>query len=171
MVHSQEGCNHPKSSRDISRSFSRDDLAQANVISQVDRKFIACLVGDANGKETLVLIDQHAADERIRVERFLKELFVGFLDQESSGVEVRVLDPPVPVLLSRREAKRLVESEISQSALSAWGIRFRELQPSRTWIEDLGRSATDDYAQVFVTCLPDVVSNKVSFPFSLQSTF
>ena len=53
------------------------------MLGQVDRKFVACVlpasgseqVGSADITEecdtgVLVLIDQHAADERIRVERF-----------------------------------------------------------------------------------------------------
>ncbi|OBZ76731.1 DNA mismatch repair protein Mlh3 [Grifola frondosa] len=56
-----------------SGSFARDDLRGARVLGQADRKFIACVMGGA-----VVLVDQHAADERIRVERFLDALCHGF---------------------------------------------------------------------------------------------
>ncbi|KAL4879734.1 hypothetical protein BJY04DRAFT_192808 [Aspergillus karnatakaensis] len=49
------------------------DLATAKVIGQVDRKFI--LVEIANLQPTLALIDQHAADERCRVESLSEQLF------------------------------------------------------------------------------------------------
>ncbi len=85
-------------------SFSKESLANARIIEQVDRKFIACLVsretldesryGSEDEDAIFVLVDQHAADERIRVERFLRELCVGFLDRDEVGVGRRLLNPP-----------------------------------------------------------------------------
>src|SRR6266511_770779 len=63
--------------------LTKDDLRRFEVIDQVDRKFIACRIPTRNShpqgvpailhspSEVLILIDQHAADERVRVERFL----------------------------------------------------------------------------------------------------
>src|SRR6266700_296354 len=70
--------------------FTKADIQHAEIINQVDKKFIACRISiakhtdaitksnlpdrEAQPNSVLVLIDQHAADERVRVEFFLKEL-------------------------------------------------------------------------------------------------
>ena len=60
--------------------LSKQGLKAARVISQVDKKFILiCVKPSSNTKderdaELLVLVDQHAADERIRVEALLAEM-------------------------------------------------------------------------------------------------
>ncbi|KAF3401591.1 DNA mismatch repair protein MLH3 [Penicillium rolfsii] len=64
--------------------LQRQSLASATVIAQVDHKFIlakfdptqprAAVDPDFNG--VLVLIDQHAADERCRVEKLFEDMFI-----------------------------------------------------------------------------------------------
>lgn len=61
--------------------FKKDDLRNIKVISQWDRKFIVAKLTinefDANNdgikglNEVLVLLDQHAVHERIRLERLI----------------------------------------------------------------------------------------------------
>ncbi|KAH1001126.1 hypothetical protein HUJ04_013377 [Dendroctonus ponderosae] len=51
-------------------SFSRGMFESLEVVGQLDQKF---LVVHETSENLLVLFDQHAVDERIRVERFLKE--------------------------------------------------------------------------------------------------
>ncbi|KAL8832261.1 MAG: hypothetical protein Q9170_004949 [Blastenia crenularia] len=73
----------------LSSRLSKADLAQARIISQVDKKFILALMQPSRPKaadraadqtiavddqQILILIDQHAADERIRVENLLADL-------------------------------------------------------------------------------------------------
>lgn len=69
----------------FSAKLSKSGLQDARVIAQVDKKFVLILMspsrtpGDEAEKESekeriLVLVDQHAADERIRVEDLLEEL-------------------------------------------------------------------------------------------------
>lgn len=72
-------------SDNIRGKISKDALRQAEVIAQVDRKFILAKVSMAGpGIEpataerpntSLIIIDQHAADERCRVETLLGEYF------------------------------------------------------------------------------------------------
>lgn len=127
-------------------SFTKESLTSIQVLDQIDRKFIACLIdanarssssGDVNddasrAKEkkpisrSLVLVDQHAADERVRVERFLKPLCLGYLDKDGVGVERRVLDPPVPILLTKFERDRLMVSAAFKKAFRDWGINIVE---------------------------------------------
>ena len=61
----------------ISR-LSKAALSQAEVIGQVDKKFILISIPpeskEAASSRTLTLVDQHAADERCRVEELLEDL-------------------------------------------------------------------------------------------------
>ena len=52
--------------------MSKDYLMKENVLQQIDRKYSA-VVAQGN----LVVIDQHAADERIRIEELRKEVLEG----------------------------------------------------------------------------------------------
>ncbi|KAJ1934392.1 DNA mismatch repair protein, partial [Linderina macrospora] len=81
-------------------------LAAATVIGQADNKFILC---QSNGQ--LIVIDQHAADERIRLERFYGDLSAalvqisGLAPQDAiARVEgITLLMPPVRIALSPHE--------------------------------------------------------------------
>lgn len=165
-------------SKPPSRRFRKEDLLDAQVISQVDRKFIACLIQDDPGtaviveddkvarNQVLVLIDQHAADERVRVERFLKDLCLGFLHHGdmNNGVQTMLLSPSVPVLLTRHEALRLADLDIFQGAFNRWGISFDDLASlsSRAFVGGLDNNACEEgYVQVFVRTIPAIVSDKV----------
>lgn len=151
-------------SRDSSALFEREDLAQAIILGQVDKKFVACLITGDDGTKSLVLVDQHAADERIRVERFLKDLCMGFLEHGApgSGVESELLDPAVPVLLTRHEAVILKRTAEVQEAFARWGVQFHSLE-SITEEPNMANGEDDNgYVQVFVKSVPAVVSSKAS---------
>lgn len=161
--------------------FQREDLQTMRVISQVDRKFVACLIGVDNwpsteasevlceasirhgAGKTLILVDQHAADERVRVERFLKEICSGFLSyhDKSGGVETMQLSPPIPVLLTHREASRLSQVPAYQKAFESWGVHFHGLQniPNNEASMDSNDHAA--YIQVFIAAIPEIVSEKL----------
>ncbi len=167
--------------------FSRTDLSSATIIGQVDQKFIACLIshadaGDPMSQEphhspakesaapepsTLVFIDQHAADERVRVEGFLKELCLGFLESYNSannggGVKLTIMTPPKPVLVTWHELRVLKESIEVQEAFRNWGIRFTTSSAPDPITED---SLTDvdnnGHGQILVESVPEVISDKV----------
>ncbi|KAG1906937.1 uncharacterized protein F5891DRAFT_1136216 [Suillus fuscotomentosus] len=168
----QSGSEHART------RFHKGDLLKARVINQVDRKFIACLVdldhpthqehGNppknlAAGGSTLILIDQHAADERVRVERFLIEICFGFLRhcEGTGGVEVSELSPAVPILLTHHEASRLATIEV-QSAFDRWGIRFEGLAKLTSFESECVKDeASGGYVQVFVRAIPAIVSDKL----------
>src|SRR5947207_10293245 len=74
--------------------FCKKDIEQAKVIGQLDDKFIACKLPcmlnidqDIEEKRNiLVLVDQHAADERVRIEMLLKE-FCEFKQSDRMDIE------------------------------------------------------------------------------------
>lgn len=100
-----QGRNHRCSDTDIQKAFtessslfskklSKEGLSSAKVIAQIDKKFILISItttpkGQSQSQDNsrwipqqlLVLVDQHAADERIRIEGLLADL----CSQPSSG--------------------------------------------------------------------------------------
>jgi DNA mismatch repair protein MLH3 len=148
------------------------------VINQLDRKFIVCIVDPIeeshdNGQafdrpsRMLVLIDQHAASERVRVEGFLKTLCHSFLNIGSNGeqsVDRVELNPPYPILLSRREASIL---RGNQSILGRWCFDI-------SWPESESRNPSidqDTHEQFLVHSVPRVVSEKVRSILIVQALF
>ncbi|THH19488.1 hypothetical protein EW146_g1688 [Bondarzewia mesenterica] len=153
--------------------FRRSDLLRAKVISQLDKKFIVCAI-DAPSDDSavtsagnphevdraLVLIDQHAASERVRVERFLKDLCVGFLDAEGTSALRVELVPHQPVLLTRAEAQVLRGSGEAKAVLERWGFTFSG---------DTEYESQDAiYEQVLVSSVPEVISEKLFISSELQ---
>ena len=148
--------------------LQKDDLARMDVINQLDRKFILCTVDESKGNDDsrqgsefprrmLVLIDQHAASERVRVEGFLRTLCHNFLDFEGNGSQSpdRVeLDPPRAILLSRKDASIL---RSTQTVLGRWcfGLSWPESESRDQSIDQ------DEYDQFLVHSVPRVVSEKV----------
>jgi len=67
----------------------KSNLQQAKVISQVDAKFILCSMPGADGSShTLVLVDQHAASERVILEKLLSDLYAP-IDATSTSARLR----------------------------------------------------------------------------------
>ena len=111
-----------QSSPYFSAKLSKIVLKSARIISQVDRKFILICMNNHSqadtieGNELLVLVDQHAADERIRVERLLAEL----------GSSRATLSKPIIFEIQAREHVILAR----QAAYFAdWGILYEVVVP------------------------------------------
>ncbi|KAL7815679.1 hypothetical protein V8C26DRAFT_401230 [Trichoderma gracile] len=134
---------------------SRSALAEAEVVAQVDRKFILLklpLRSVTDGREpssscALVMLDQHAADERCRLE----DLMADYFTQDSwTGViraVVEVLEKPLIFEVSEREQELLLRY---REHLEAWGVHCR-IQRRKS----LSRDAQDGCAvTVMVTALP-----------------
>lgn len=158
--------------------FSRDDLKEAVVVNQVDSKFIACLLpsGSVTGdavygsrpcsqglSQTLVLVDQHAADERVRVEWLQRDICLAYLrNDDGAGVKRFDLDPPVAILLTRHEKLVLRRNGDLRDFLASWGVEFAPIKD--TGEEDNPSGDDVSYSQVAVTSIPEIVSNRVCHP-------
>ncbi|KAG8714261.1 DNA mismatch repair protein [Ceratobasidium sp. 394] len=142
-----------QSSKPISDTFSTSDLKSAQVVAQVDTKFIACLFQRPD--RILVLVDQHAADERVRVEKYLKMLCSGFLRGE---VEVLKIDKPKRVLLTRREAE-ILRGQDALDSLERWGLWLELNVPTS---QPSSSTQEFEFVQVDVTGVPSVVASKLT---------
>ncbi|KAL8655912.1 MAG: hypothetical protein Q9226_002855 [Calogaya cf. arnoldii] len=144
------GCSH----RDIERAFidasttlpsarlSKTGLLNAKIVSQVDKKFILVLTdyvphdGHVPKKasvdyQTLALIDQHAADERIRIEALLAELCTPPLPETlglkpSPGITTTLLPKPIAFQVKAQE-HRLFDAHAHHFA--RWGILYELTKP------------------------------------------
>ncbi|KAK4685252.1 DNA mismatch repair protein MLH3, partial [Tremellales sp. Uapishka_1] len=164
---SHESCEHhpvlqpPLSNlmeHSINLQFRKSSLATAKIVCQVDRKFVCCILdsNDAPFQRSLVLIDQHAADERISVECILKELCNGFLGDQ---MEVTDVDPDVKIFLSRLESDMLIEGGVPK-IFRRWGIDF-----------DLpDGSQTGDYIQIGIRAVPTVLSTRLGRKEGIEMT-
>lgn len=99
-------------------TLRRCSLAEGNfrVVRQLECKFILLTT---TAPPSLLAIDQHACDERIRVEALLRHVVAEILDP---AVDMAVpLESPCATELTAEEAQLLAAHA---DALSAWGVRF-----------------------------------------------
>lgn len=109
--------------------ISKDALRDAVVISQVDKKFILANLQtrSAFGKEPsviLVVIDQHAADERIRIETLLSDFLTPPIistTRASTSVSTSPLDKPLTFDISTKDSQ-LFRTYVNH--FSYWGIIY-----------------------------------------------
>ena len=107
--------------------LSRQGLRAAHVIGQVDKKFILAKVGDdctesqhpQYSRPFLVLIDQHAADERCRVEQLYEGLFT-VENGPVSKVQATKIDP-ILFEVEHSDTKLFVKY---RDLFESWGISY-----------------------------------------------
>lgn len=104
----------------------KENLEMAEVIAQVDGKFIfarmkatSAPTGNRDSDTILTLIDQHAADERCRVEQLFEEMFVS--DGLEHDVETTTLSNAIVFEVGATEV-RLFRRYIGY--FSSWGVHY-----------------------------------------------
>ncbi|EHK46498.1 hypothetical protein TRIATDRAFT_218551 [Trichoderma atroviride IMI 206040] len=122
----------------IEGRVSRSALEGAEVIAQVDKKFIMLKLPLQDMKDApkpgsscaLVMLDQHAADERCRLEDLMTEYF---REDPSSGIlraVVESLEQPLIFETLERENGLL---QRYQEHLEAWGIMYKTAQQAAVY--------------------------------------
>ncbi|KAJ5949662.1 hypothetical protein N7454_001246 [Penicillium verhagenii] len=106
--------------------LQRQSLGKATIIAQVDQKYILAKLDAAPSQSSsiqenvLVLIDQHAADERCRIEQLFEEMFIATelpYQNEVRTVEIN----PIIFKISSTEATLFHRY---RSFFQDWGIRY-----------------------------------------------
>ena len=106
------------SSSSISRTVSRERLAAMSALGQVDRKFIV-----ATAARMLYIFDQHAADERVQLEKLLRATIDSQGMPLRGGVEQVRVRPATRLAPSSHELALL---SLYSSRLCAWGWELRD---------------------------------------------
>ncbi|KFY13700.1 hypothetical protein V492_03094, partial [Pseudogymnoascus sp. VKM F-4246] len=118
--------------------LSKSGLQRARVIAQVDRKFILALMPAAasadvaeSGEDMLVIIDQHAADERCRIEALMADFCLPPLpspgprgmghDELVPGVRVERLEKNIVFEVAGAESELL---ERHRRHFADWGVLY-----------------------------------------------
>ncbi|KAI0007993.1 hypothetical protein F4779DRAFT_589424 [Xylariaceae sp. FL0662B] len=131
-----------QASHNIEGRVSKAALRGAEVIAQVDRKFIFAKVplsssstdrATSNERDAslLVIIDQHAADERCRVEALMRDYFVVMQDAQvlNSGAppqvikaQTELMEKPIKFDISAQDCRQF---EHAVEYFEHWGIVFQ----------------------------------------------
>ncbi|MCJ1358278.1 MAG: DNA mismatch repair protein [Icmadophila ericetorum] len=164
------------SSSKVSANLSRGRLKEATVLAQVDTKFILVKMAAADSSDfslasfsndknaldpsfLLVLVDQHAADERIRIESLLSDLcspstttFKSGLNLTSS-ISTTVLQKPIRFQIPTNE---LPLFHRHAPTFAKWGILYDLTRPA--FRSSLVKSQTDCF--VVVQALPGGIAER-----------
>ncbi|ORY96384.1 hypothetical protein BCR43DRAFT_274473 [Syncephalastrum racemosum] len=132
--------------------LTKSDLARAEVVSQVDRKFILLRLDTL-----LLLVDQHAADERVRLEQMLEGL-------QGDALEAVLIEPALQVSLAAHEHQAVLERTRD---LARWGIGV-DTEETASWPVYLRRSRYFSTAEISphfkspvrVTRLPRLIADR-----------
>ncbi|KAL1957163.1 hypothetical protein VTO42DRAFT_6306 [Malbranchea cinnamomea] len=136
------------SSTGFNGRLTKDGLQNAQVISQVDKKFLLVRMttdryDNKNFRDILALVDQHAADERYRVEQLFNEMCGS---HKSPSVEGIFLAEPISFKIPSHEA-RLFES--LSDYFASWGCLY-----------NVAKEAKGNLYNVQVTKLPTLIAER-----------
>ncbi|KAI4920688.1 uncharacterized protein J4E92_008331 [Alternaria infectoria] len=173
--HSRHGCSRididkafNQTSTGGSSRLSREGLQNAQAIAQVDKKFILVKMQDSTRVEDaraglLVLIDQHAADERVQVESLLRQLCSPTTEetkyQSKLGYQAQVasvvLDKPTQLAISPQERTHFITHA---ARFAAWGILYDVFQTTAS--ASLSSTTDKEKYVLSVTALPTGISGR-----------
>ncbi|KAK9434051.1 hypothetical protein V1505DRAFT_303074 [Lipomyces doorenjongii] len=118
----------------LSRKLTKSALQQARFISQINKEFILLSIVEGVGESTLVMVDQHAADERVRLEMLLVDYFAQVLRIRINEKWLHSLSRPgdnddaefsvklkCDFSVSQEDFEALAEWQVQ---LELWGVRY-----------------------------------------------
>ncbi|KAH6662098.1 hypothetical protein B0J14DRAFT_310145 [Halenospora varia] len=157
-----------ESSPGINGRISKNSLRNAQVIAQVDKKFILIKIlateslphtTGAEGEEILVIVDQHAADERIRIEGLMEELCRPHTEiasrSPSSDHDVLSLRLEKPLVFEIPDKEALL-FRTHKCHFHRWGIHFE--MPSKA--TNHGKARTSSLQRLVVRSLPTGIAER-----------
>lgn len=132
--------------------LSKSSLANAQVVAQVDRKYVLIKMASApvendtdnNSTSMLVLVDQHAADERCRIEQMFGEMFQ-VLGSEIVIRQVK-LASPIQFEISAQESRLF---EFFSRFFGSWGCPY-----------EVFKSQDREHATVSIIALPTLIAER-----------
>ncbi|KAE8350119.1 hypothetical protein BDV28DRAFT_47299 [Aspergillus coremiiformis] len=136
---------------DVRGKLRKQDLETAEIIAQVDRKFILArmtITAESSRRSDpasiLVLIDQHAADERCRVEALFEECFTPRMEGPRQ-IQTVTLEP---IIFEIPASETLIFGRYTKF-LGIWGIDYT-----------IEKGPADRSAYVFVHTLPTLIAER-----------
>lgn len=128
-------------------SIDKETLHWCDFIAQIDTKFLLFSCPGNNGMK-LLLVDQHAADERVRAEGFLRSYC---RQHNMDKVEKTTLGEPKAILLAAREIVDIRSSK-------AWLLRlgFDISVPTRELL-----ASKSSFNQVVVKSVPKIIAERL----------
>ncbi|KAI0397166.1 hypothetical protein F5Y17DRAFT_416530 [Xylariaceae sp. FL0594] len=144
-----ESMEHGSSLKD---RISRAALQNAEVIAQVDKKFIlARVLSSQLDASLLLMVDQHAADERYQVESLMQDYFEHKEGQDSgeSPARTELLDRELKFDISPRDAAQFGRTA---NHFAYWGIQFH--------VSPMTDNVTVEHRQLIVTRLPPSIAER-----------
>ncbi|KAK4541269.1 hypothetical protein LTR36_008185 [Oleoguttula mirabilis] len=150
--------------------LSKTALLHAKVLRQVDAKFILCKMPSSDSKEndsTLVLVDQHAASERVILERLFAELCAPADDGVPAAAFVSSTGCKTAVNAVLLERPLRFQTSAAESELFAkhaphfarWGILYDLCQSTATAHASQVREPAEE-DQVVVRTLPPGIAER-----------
>ncbi|XP_042869248.1 DNA mismatch repair protein Mlh3-like isoform X2 [Penaeus japonicus] len=114
--------------------FSQEMLQTCRVLGQLDKKFIACEITYTSCDPTLhkvseiiVLFDQHAVDERVRLETLTEENYET-LDNGERVIRTCMITPPLEMTLPESEVRLMMAYT---RIFIQWGLHFTQVSASQ----------------------------------------
>ncbi|XP_055496272.1 DNA mismatch repair protein Mlh3 isoform X1 [Leucoraja erinacea] len=120
--------------------FTKDMIRSMQVLNQVDNKFIACLINTRLDKGTvgsnlLVLVDQHAAHERVRLEQLISDCYELVPGQcGRKRLTTSTVCPPMEIPCTPDEA-RLLRLHLDQLEVAGVELELGEAEDAGVFVK------------------------------------
>lgn len=138
----------PSNKHLLPESISKEDFQTARVLQQMEKKFIATVA-----ESILVVIDQHAADERVRLEQFRKEVL-----EEKRHLST-LLDYPQELSISMGDQQLL---HTYQSQIEDWGWRFKVFSGGKNYDGRRHGQAHHGNTAALLTGVPNILGESLT---------